>query len=112
MSTIDLTRQITDHRKHYAGVRHQQGRVLTDDDFNEAAVIDAEELRRTRIDTIGAYGAPDSGFLPKSFSVAGGKLDFLISAGELYLGGLRLVVDADERFLEQKDWLDFDPAVD
>ena len=112
MSTIDLTRQISDYRKHYAGVRHQQGRVLTDDDFNEAAVIDAEELRRTRIHTIGAYASPDLGFLPKSFSVVGGKVDFQISAGELYLGGLRLAMDEDERFLEQKDWLDFDPATD
>ena len=57
MSTIDLSRDATDPRKRYAGVRMQQGRVLTDDDFNEAAVLDAEEMRRTRLDAIGAYGA-------------------------------------------------------
>lgn len=113
MSTIDLSRHVSDHRQHYAGVRHQQGRVLTDADFNEAAMIESEELRRTRIHAIGAYGSPDAGFLPKALGVgAGGKLDFSLSAGELYLGGLRLEMNADERFLEQKDWLDFDPAID
>jgi Family of unknown function (DUF6519) len=112
MSTIDLSRQATDPRKHYAGVRMQQGRVLTDDDFNEAAAIDAEELRRTRLHAIGTYGTPDAGFLPKDFTVVGGKLDFKLSTGNLYLGGLRLEMSAEERFLLQKDWLNFDPAVD
>jgi hypothetical protein len=112
MSTIDLSRQITDPRKHYAGVRMQQGRVLTDDDFNEAALIDAEELRRTRLHAIGVYGTPDSGFLPANFSVVGGKLDFTLSAGNLYLGGMRLEMTTDEHYLLQKDWLNFDPAVD
>lgn len=113
MSTIDLSRQATDTRKHYAGVRMQQGRVLTDDDFNEAAILDAEELRRTRLHAIGAYGAPDTGFLPKNFAVDGnGKLDFKLSKGHLYLGGLRLEMSMEENFLLQKDWLNFDSAVD
>lgn len=110
MSTIDLSRQLGDQHKHYAGVRHQQGRVLTDDDFNEAASLDAEELRRTRIHSIGAYGAPGTGFLPKGFGASGGKVDFLLSAGELYLGGLRLEMNGEEHFLEQKDWLNFDKS--
>jgi hypothetical protein len=110
MSTIDLSRLITDHRKHYAGVRHQQGRVLTDDDVNEAAIIEAEELRRTRLHAIGPYGAPGDGFLPSGFTVSGGRLDFTLTPGELYLGGLRLQMLSAERFLEQRDWLNFDPA--
>lgn len=112
MSTIDLSRVATDPRKHYAGVRMQQGRVLTDDDFNEAAAIDAEELRRTRLHAIGAYGSPDAGFLPTDFAVTNGVLDFALSAGNLYLGGLRLEMTAPERFVLQKDWLEFDGAVD
>lgn len=108
MSTIDLSRLINDPRKHYAGVRHQQGRVLTDEDFNEAAIIEAEELRRTRIHAIGAYGAPGPGFLPSGFTTSGGKLDFTLGAGELYLGGLRLEMSSPEQFLEQRDWLNFD----
>jgi len=112
MSTIDLSRLATDPRKHYAGVRMQQGRVLTDDDFNEAAAIDAEELRRTRLHAIGVYGSPDAGFLPADFGVANGTLDFAISAGNLYLGGLRLEMTTPDRFVLQKDWLEFDAAVD
>lgn len=112
MSTIDLSRQTSNPRQHYAGVRMQQGRVLTDDDFNEAAAIDAEELQRTRLHAIGAYGTPDAGFLPKDFAVVAGKLDFTLSTGNLYLGGLRLAMSTEEHFLLQKDWLNFDPAVD
>jgi len=112
MSTIDLSRVATDPRKHYAGVRMQQGRVLTDDDFNEAAAIDAEELRRTRLHAIGAYGSPDAGFLPTDFTVTDGLLDFALSAGNLYLGGLRLEMTSPERFVLQKDWLEFDGATD
>ena len=41
MSSIDLSRQVDESLKHYAGVRMQQGRVLTDDDFNAAASLDA-----------------------------------------------------------------------
>jgi Family of unknown function (DUF6519) len=111
MSTIDLSRIVTDSRKHYAGVRHQQGRVLSDEDFNEAAALDSEELRRTRLHTIGAYGAPDAGFLPTGFVAgAGGKLDFTLSAGELYLGGLRLEMTAPDKFLEQRDWINLDKS--
>lgn len=110
MSTIDLSRHATDLRKHYAGVRMQQGRVLTDDDFNEAAILDAEELRRTRVHAIGAYGTPDAGFLPVNFGVVGGRLDFTLSNGHLYLGGLRLEMSSQDRFLLQKDWLNFNVA--
>ena len=110
MSTIDLSRLAIDPRKHYAGVRMQQGRVLTDDDFNEAAALDAEDMRRTRVHAIGACGAPDAGFLPKDFALAAnGRVDFKLSAGTLYLGGLRLELGADEAFQLQKDWLNFDP---
>ncbi|UUZ72545.1 DUF6519 domain-containing protein [Polaromonas sp. P1(28)-8] len=112
MSTIDLSRQATDPRKHYAGVRMQQGRVLTDDDFNEAAALDAEELRRTRVHAIGAYGSPDGGFLPANFGAVGGKVNFTLTPGHLYIGGLRLEMSAAEQFLLQKDWLNFDPALD
>ena len=75
-----------DHRprKHYAGVRMQQGRVLTDDDFNEAATIDAEELRRTRASRDRRlWRRRMLGFLPKDFAVVGGKLDFTLARQSL-----------------------------
>ena len=105
MATIDLSRQATDFRKHYAGVRMQQGRVLTDDDFNEAARLDEEDMRRTRVHVIGAAGSPDAGFQVTNPVVVGGVADFTIAAGTLYLGGLRLEMSPAETYRTQKDWL-------
>jgi len=93
MGTVDLSRVGTDFRKRYAGVRMQQGRVLSDDVFNNAECIDEEDMRRTRIDVIGPVGSPDSGFLPVVPAgplAVPGKVQFSIAAGTLYLGGLRI----------------------
>ena len=57
MSTIDLSRDATDFKKLYAGVRMQQGRVLDDQTANEQARIIEEDARRTRVDTIGTFVA-------------------------------------------------------
>ena len=62
MPNIDISRDATDLRKHYDRVHMQQGRVLTDDDFNEAERLDAEDARRVRVDVIGPAGSPDDGF--------------------------------------------------
>lgn len=110
MATVDLSRDATDFRKRYSGVRMQQGRCLTDDDFNDAARIDEEDMRRTRVDVIGPVGSPDAGFLPAPPAAplpTPGKVEFDISAGTLYLGGLRLEQAAGEPFHLQKDWLNF-----
>jgi hypothetical protein len=112
MSTLDLSRESTDFQKHYAGVRMQQGRVLTDDDFNEAAILDAEDMRRTKLDALGAFGSPDDGFLPYVMQLSQDRIRFLLNKGTLYLGGLRLDLAADEAFEFQKDWLTFDTARD
>jgi len=77
-----------------------QGRVLTDDDFNEAERLDAEDSRRVRVDVIGPAGSPDDGFKLK---VTAGQLT--LSAGTFYAGGLRLELENDETFNLQKDWL-------
>jgi hypothetical protein len=118
MSTVDLSRNATDLRKRYEGVRMQQGRVLTDDDFNDAANLASEEMRRTRLDAIGAFGSSDAGFLVKDLQLASdlgigapGRPSFRLSAGTIYLGGLRVVMPADEWFHLQKDWLNFDAAL-
>lgn len=112
MSTIDLSRLTTDFRKHFTGVRMQQGRVLTDDDFNEAHVLGAEDQRRTRAHIIGTLGSPDDGFLPKGFVDTGGRVTFTLSAGSLYLGGHRLELNTDQLFHLQTDWLNFDPGAE
>lgn len=100
MPNIDISRDATDLRKHYDRVHMQQGRVLTDDDFNEAERLDAEDARRVRVDVIGPAGSPDNGFRLKT---VGGELT--LSAGTFYVGGLRLELEADEPFNLQDDWL-------
>jgi hypothetical protein len=110
MATVDLSRDSTDFRKRYDRMRVQQGRVVSDDDFNNAERLDEEDMRRTRVDVIGPVGSPDAGFLPKNPAVVGGNITFDLSAGALYLGGLRLDNPADERFHLQKDWLNFGGA--
>src|SRR5260370_38794768 len=99
MPNIDISRDETDLRKHYDRVQMQQGRVLTDDDFNESERLDAEDSRRVRVDVIGPAGSPDDGF---NLKVVGGELT--LSAGTFYAGGLRLELETDEAFNLQKVW--------
>jgi hypothetical protein len=110
MATEDISRNATSPRKRYAGVRLQQGRVTTDDDYNEGARLDAEQTRRTVLDLIGPAGSPDSGFAIGNPRInTHGDLDFDIGAGSLYLGGLRLE-SFGETYTQQTDWLEQLPA--
>ena len=102
MPNIDISRNATDFTKHYRGVRMQQGRVLTDDDFNEAGRIDAEDARRVRADVIGPFGSPDNGFR-LAVNTSG---DLVLKQGTYYVGGLRVELEKDELFAQQKDWLE------
>lgn len=83
----------------------QQGRVLTDDDFNEDARLRYEDQRRTRVHIIGESGSPDNGFLISDLTSTRSVLDFQIGAGSLYVGGLGLHMDVAERYRTQRDWL-------
>src|SRR5579872_5407447 len=106
MATIDLSRSATEYRKHYAGVRAQQGRVFVDDDHNENERLHGEDERRARVDIIGPAGSPDNGFLTANPAIHNGHIDFDIEAGEFYLGGLRLDLEQTESFQVQSDWLE------
>lgn len=111
MATEDISRWSNDPRKRYKGARMQQGRVVTDDDFNEAGRIEADDERRTRIDVIGPAGSPDDGFrIDAPASPRPGEIDFTIHAGTMYVGGLRVEAFDDEHHATQLDWLDQDPA--
>lgn len=105
MGAIDLSRHSTNPAKHYDGSRLAQGQVLSDDDFNDAAQMAQEELRRTRADVIGPAGTPDNGFALSAPAVVSGRCSFTIGAGFFYLGGLRLVLEKPELFHLQRDWL-------
>ena len=116
MATEDRSRSAFYPGKHYAGVRMQQGRVLTDDDYNEGAHIQHEDQRLSRIDVIGGCGSPDQGFTIDNAEIIdagrGDCIDFEILPGTFYVGGVRLSLEARETFRLQKDWLNnsFDDA--
>jgi len=115
MGNSDISRNIFNPKKHYTSVRNQQGRVLTDDDWNENERISNEIERRTNVDVIGPNGSPDNGFRIKKGSVrtTDNVIDFDIMPGTYYLGGLRLKMDPagtgqspdQQTFRTQKDWL-------
>ncbi|RPH60074.1 MAG: hypothetical protein EHM83_14940, partial [Burkholderiales bacterium] len=54
----DLSRNTFDRAQHYSAVRLQQGRIVTDADWNEQADITRYRAERQARDTIGACGAP------------------------------------------------------
>jgi hypothetical protein len=109
MSTQDITRHLLQPGKHYAGVRMQQGRTILDCDWNEDALLEAEDWRATLADLGGAHGSPNEGF--KISNVVGIKhpqnlstYDFEIAKGSMFVGGMRAELDAPRRYLAQPDW--------
>jgi photosystem II stability/assembly factor-like uncharacterized protein len=54
----DLSRHTFDRALHYSAVRLQQGRIVTDADWNEQADLTRYRAERQARDTIGACGAP------------------------------------------------------
>jgi photosystem II stability/assembly factor-like uncharacterized protein len=54
----DLSRNTFDRASHYSSVRLQQGRIVTDADWNEQADLTRYRAERQARDTIGACGAP------------------------------------------------------
>lgn len=106
----DLSRAAFDGRKHWSSLQAQQGRLLSDDDWNEADAIDKEDMRRTRVDVIGPTGSADDGFKVANPRVAAGRIDFDLLPGTIYVGGLRVTQDKTESFSLQSDWLQQGPA--
>lgn len=110
MATEEKSRDAFEPKKRYAAVGMQLGRVLLDDDFNEAERIRLEEERRVNIDVIGPVGSPDAGFSVQNGSADPSGVDFEIAAGTLYLGGLRLWNPAPLKYSLQTDWLQQAPS--
>jgi len=120
MATFDISRVAFDPLKHYSSVRMQQGRVLTDDDYNEGRRIEDEIQRRTQTDVIGGYGSPDDGFKIVDFVNAVPNFNFGIHDGSIYLGGIRWEMEKTvlsrntgavyETYLNQRDWLTLAPV--
>src|SRR6267154_6606628 len=107
----DYSRTTFDPRKHFSGVRMQQGRVQVDADSNEQGDILNHRVEIEADDVIGLCGAPlhypafhivgdfndlsleEQGLIENALPKTGFKVpfkvpDFLISAGRYYVDGL------------------------
>jgi hypothetical protein len=89
-------------------VINQQGRVTLEADWNEAGAIAAEDDRAQLVDVIGPSGTPDDGYrvTPVLNSDGNATGDLTIQKGTLYVGGERMVLDADLDYADQPDWVD------
>ena len=96
----DFSRDSFDPAKHFARVLLQQGRVLTDADFNEQAAIQRELLRAFVVDLVGRRWRVGEGF-----AIGGATADdFTIGAGRCWLGGLPFDNDGACRYRTQPAW--------
>jgi hypothetical protein len=107
MTTQDITRHLLQPGKHYSAARMQQGRSILDSDWNEDAMIEAEDLRATLAELTGGHGSPNMGFSISEVKTIrqGLTLSFLIAPGSMYVGGLRVELEQPEQFFDQADWL-------
>jgi hypothetical protein len=101
----DFTRLTFRPKKHYSGVRMQQGRVQLDADWNEQVDIAAHRVETESGDILGRYAVPmeDPGF---KITVADkeGALPS-IGKGRLYLDGILVENDKDMLITEQNEFL-------
>src|ERR1044071_6065434 len=82
----DISRDTFDPKKHYSGVRMQQGRVQLDADFNEQQAINRHRTTTEAIDVIGKSGVPKTGGGFQVGVTTDGK-DLTISPGRIYVDG-------------------------
>lgn len=98
----DVARVSYDRARQYTGVVPQQGRVTLEAEENEERTILGEERRLELLDIIGPAGTPDDGY---ALSSPGG-FDLTIGVGTMYVGGVRVELDAPVDYADQPDWLD------
>jgi hypothetical protein len=85
----------------------QQGRVTLEADWNEDQLILGEELRQETLEIVGPAGSPDGGYrVLQPGTVPTPPFDFSVTAGTIYVGGLRLALDQQVNYSSQSDWLD------
>jgi hypothetical protein len=101
----DRARVTYDPTRQYRAVVAQQGRVMVEADQNEAWTIEGERERRTLLDLVGGAGTPDDGYWVAS---AGQGADLTAGAGTMYVGGVRVELDAPVTYSQQSEWLDHD----
>ncbi len=97
----DFTRSTFDHKKHYSGVRMQQGRVQLDADWNEQVDIQTYLLEQSLEDVVGPCGAPlqNPGF---ALNVDDDN-NLMIGAGHYYVHGTLCENENECNYLEQEN---------
>ena len=110
----DLARVSFDPGRHWQAVISQQGRVTLEADANEATAIAAARERGQLVDVVGPAGAPlgapgtSGGYSVSAIAASSGSFtgDLALTAGTLYVGGERMVLDEPITYGDQPDWLD------
>ena len=109
----DFSRLTFNEVNRYSRVLMQQGRVLLDSDWNEAAEIQIHYLRALARDIIGPHGAPagpdgaeGTGFLVDKRMDGANEVnnDFAIGAGRYYVQGILCENAAGAAYRAQPDW--------
>ncbi|MEQ9364304.1 MAG: DUF6519 domain-containing protein, partial [Leptospirales bacterium] len=100
---LDISRDSYQSEKNYAGLVHQQGRVITDADWNEQRRIQGAMRRNLSRDIIGPTGAPRAraGFKLTAITDSGGQPNLNIAAGSMYVSGVPVNLTTDAVFTEQ-----------
>jgi hypothetical protein len=107
----DFSRDTFRPDRHYGAVRLQQGRVLTDADWNEQSDIVSDAIETALRDLIGAHGGPagSAGFAVQPAG-AGRRGDFVVGAGRYYVDGIRCENPAPVEYRSQPHLPDPPPA--
>lgn len=96
----DFSRVTYDRRKRHTAVLLQQGRVVTDADWNEAEAIAGGRLEELAAEAIGPTGAPKS---EAGFDITPAGADLLIGKGRYWVDGIRCINDTDTLYTAQPD---------
>ncbi|MCR9143970.1 MAG: DUF6519 domain-containing protein [bacterium] len=100
----DLSRNSFAPNKKFNSVRQQQGRVLTDADWNEQSDIAQDRDRRFSVDVLNSDGAPvDAGGFALQVVDDGGQDNLQVSAGRYYVNGILTENEVDVLFTAQPD---------
>ncbi len=83
---IDISKKSFKPSKNYAGVIHEQGRVMLDSEWNEAISINDRRWRAETLDIFGRCRVPRE--TPDAFKIAIGNGTLTIGAGRIYVDGL------------------------
>ncbi|MCR9143881.1 MAG: DUF2341 domain-containing protein [bacterium] len=100
---LDISRDSHQADKNYEGLRHQQGRVITDADWNEQSSIQRQIRDVLSQDIVGLTGAPKAraGFQLAAITDPDGMANLNIAAGNMYVNGAQVRLSADSLFTAQ-----------